>query len=188
MDNLPSLPDSATASTSQSRKRARSSVSNTSSSKRAMSEDPSISLVPSESMDNGDVHAQRPLGSNDIDEHMTDQTKTNGLSSLGQGQDPSSSTTPTNSKERHDLIKSLKSSKMRKGEVWYIIARSWWTRWEKACLGIQDKSGEILESQVGPVDNSSLVDSAGNLTDTSLIETVDVEFLPEPAWRYFESW
>lgn len=77
---------------------------------------------------------------------------------------------------------------MQTGDTWYLVSRSWWQRWRKACLGEVDKEGGVLESQIGPVDNSNLVDKAGNVTALSLIDGIDIEFVPGAAWTALAKW
>ena len=74
------------------------------------------------------------------------------------------------------------------GEYWYIVSRSWYRRWEKACTGEVDKEGAILENQLGAVDNSSFFKKGVFDQSASLIENVDVEFVPLGAWDALTRW
>ncbi len=77
---------------------------------------------------------------------------------------------------------------MQEGADWCIVSRSWYRRWEKACTGEVDKEGQVLENQLGPVDNSSLVEDSGVAITTSFVEGVDVEFVPKAAWDRLVEW
>lgn len=84
-------------------------------------------------------------------------------------------------------IKELRTQPMVIGDTWYIVARQWLRRWEKACSGEVDKEGGVDESALGPINNSSLFDKDGNVTST-LLEGIDVDFLPKEAWALFVTW
>ncbi|KAF9245254.1 hypothetical protein BU15DRAFT_85597 [Melanogaster broomeanus] len=130
-----------------------------------------------------------PLPADDIDAYMA-----------GQGEDtlndvaltapypvhqvPPANLTPV---EKLEYIKQRRDQAMQVGEVWYIVSRQWYRRWESACQGILDKSGPLEERDVGAVDNTPLVDRNGNLT-SNLTEGVDVEFVPSDIWRAFTAW
>lgn len=89
--------------------------------------------------------------------------------------------------DKFEYVKELRNRPMRVGETWFVISRQWYRRWEMACQGILDKSGPVEEHDVSPVDNTPLVDRDGNLTSNS-VEGVDVEFVPEEAWKAFITW
>ena len=51
-----------------------------------------------------------------------------------------------------------------------------------------DKSGgPVEENDIGPVDNTDLVDHDGNLI-SNITEGVNVEFVPEDTWKAFIAW
>lgn len=89
--------------------------------------------------------------------------------------------------EKHAFVEKGIRRKMEVGETWYLVSRDWWKRWQKACTGSVDKEGPVTEGQLGPVNNSSLLDAFGNL-HASLAEGVDVEYVPEDVWKSFVSW
>lgn len=89
--------------------------------------------------------------------------------------------------EKLSLVEKDKYRKMEVGETWYLVSRDWYKRWIKACSGVIDKEGPLTEQELGPVDNSSLLDSYNNLL-ASLAEGVDVEYVPEDVWSQFVSW
>lgn len=89
--------------------------------------------------------------------------------------------------ERLSFVEKNKSRQMKVGETWYLVARDWWKRWRKALSGEADKEGPVDEQDLGPVDNSRLLDSYGNL-QLSLAEGVDLEYIPEDVWICFVQW
>ena len=89
--------------------------------------------------------------------------------------------------EKLSLVEKGKARKMEIGETWYLVSRDWYKRWNKACTGVVDKEGPLTEQELGPVNNSSLLDSYNNLL-ASLAEGVEVEYVPEEVWSHFVSW
>ncbi|KAG6850558.1 hypothetical protein H0H93_011757 [Arthromyces matolae] len=89
--------------------------------------------------------------------------------------------------ERFAFVDRRKMRRMVAGETWYLVERQWWKRWCKALTGDTDKEGPVDEQELGPVDNSSLLDSYRNLR-LALSEGVDLEFVPEEVWRCFVAW
>ncbi|KAG5725448.1 Ubiquitin carboxyl-terminal hydrolase 4 [Termitomyces sp. T112] len=123
----------------------------------------------------------------DIDAYMADQGEDD-IPALV----PEPSTSPqilkvAPAEERVAFVDRCKLRKMEVGEMWYLVARHWWKRWRKALTGEVDKEGPVNEQDLGPVDNSPLLDSYNNLL-TSISEGVDLEFVPEEVWRCFVSW
>ncbi|RXW21669.1 hypothetical protein EST38_g4184 [Candolleomyces aberdarensis] len=90
--------------------------------------------------------------------------------------------------EKVAFVEREKARKMEAGETWYLVSKRWWKRWRSACTGEIDKDGpSVAEQEVGPVDNSLLLDEAGGLK-ISLTEGIDVEFVPEEIWNVFATW
>lgn len=90
--------------------------------------------------------------------------------------------------EKFEYIKQLRDRGMHVGETWFVVSRQWYRRWEFACQGTMDKSGgPVEENDIGPVDNTGLVDHDGNLT-SNVTEGVNVEFVPEDTWKAFVAW
>ena len=89
--------------------------------------------------------------------------------------------------EKLSFVEKGKERKMEIGETWYLVSRDWYKRWSKACGGIVDKEGPLTEQELGPVNNSSLLDSYNNLL-ASLAEGIEVEYVPEEVWAQFVSW
>lgn len=89
--------------------------------------------------------------------------------------------------DKLSLVNNLKGQKMEVGQTWYLISREWWKVWRKACLGLVDKEGPVDEKDVGPINNLSLLDEFGNLKP-SLVDEIDVEYVPQLAWEYLVTW
>ncbi|KAI0705169.1 hypothetical protein BC835DRAFT_1410046 [Cytidiella melzeri] len=137
----------------------------------------------------------------DIDAYMAEQGETSGEATVVHDVDPPSITlngsvataqpTPRKSQlspaQRLETIVRLCNKPLEVGDTWYLVARQWFRRWEKACSGEEDKDGAVEEKDLGPVDNTPLVDQRGNLI-SSTIEHVDVEFVPYEAWLLFGRW
>lgn len=85
------------------------------------------------------------------------------------------------------FIDDLLKAKLVPGDTWYLVSRPWYRRWRKACSGEVDKEGPVSETDLGPVDNSPLVDSFGNI-DTPPVDGINVEFFPQKAWDSLVSW
>ena len=150
------------------------SDADSSSPKRAASQD-IVQENPSKSSQNLDT---------EIDTYMAEQ---------GEADIPQTLVIPTSSEnnvppaEKLRMIESLSRQTMQPGETWFLVARPWYKRWHKACSGDEDKEGRVNEADLGPVDNSPLLDNNGVLT-SSTQEHVDVEFMPVKAWQLFVEW
>ncbi|KAJ6464645.1 hypothetical protein C8R47DRAFT_1156028 [Mycena vitilis] len=176
MISTPSSPPSP-GSSQPSRKRQRSSSDTSSTSvKRSLSDGPSQDGDPLSTLSISDP-------STDSDSYMTE---------LGKDTvrlDPTSggmyqSVPPA---EKVVLVEGPKAERLIPGETWYVIDRSWWKRWKKACTGLVDKEGGVAEEDLGGVDNSALVDVNGNLR-APLVDEVDYELVPQPAWNHLVYW
>lgn len=125
--------------------------------------------------------------SQDIDAYMEEQ----GEADIPSFMPPSSQVTPAMYSlppgDKLSLVEKGKSRKMEVGETWYLVSRDWYKRWTKACTGVVDKEGPLTEQELGPVNNSSLLDSYNNLL-ASLAEGVEVEYVPEQVWSHFVLW
>ena len=177
---------------SASRKRQRSqSMQSSSSVKRSASEGPvAPTPVPPSTADEKPHTAPAPMQDSDIDSYMQVQGEDDaGAVALTAPypvqQVPLANLTPP---EKFEHIRQLRTRSMLVGETWFVVSRQWYRRWEFACQGIVDKSGGLVEeNEIGPVDNTGLVDQGGNLT-ASITEGVSVEFVPEDAWKAFVAW
>jgi len=123
----------------------------------------------------------------DIDAYMNEQ----GEADIPAFMPPSSQIAPAIQSlppgEKCSLVEKGKARKMEIGETWYLVSRDWYKRWIKACTGVIDKEGPLTEQELGPVNNSSLLDSYNNLL-ASLAEGIEVEYVPEEVWSHFVLW
>lgn len=199
MVNIPSPADSPTTSskdlTSQpSRKRQRSlsmqSDASSSSLKRSVAEgSPHDGTIRSPRTDQMSTLTLAD-SNHDIDSYMAEQGEADipVQISLTPVQNQSSATfTSVSPAEKVVIVEKGKARKMEAGETWHLISRDWWKRWKKACTGEVDKEGPVSEDDLGPVNNSRLLDTYGNL-QLSLAEGVDVEYVPEEVWTSFVNW
>ncbi|KAJ7698969.1 hypothetical protein B0H17DRAFT_1049841 [Mycena rosella] len=90
--------------------------------------------------------------------------------------------------EKVARVESAKAEALKQGQVWYLIDRSWWKRWKKACTGVVDKEGPVTEEELRGVDNTALVDMNGISLRAPLSEGVDYELVPQAVWDDFVSW
>ncbi|EIN05985.1 cysteine proteinase [Punctularia strigosozonata HHB-11173 SS5] len=89
--------------------------------------------------------------------------------------------------EKFSIVEQARKSPMEVGSTWYIVSWPWYRRWMKACTGEVDKDGPVAESDIGPVDNSHLVNQAGELI-SSTVEGVDVTYVPSDSWAQLVRW
>ena len=181
----------------EGRKRHRSlsmeSTTSASSRKRSASEDPTASSPVTRSTRLCDTTP--PLSdptSNDIDAYMNSQGESDVLQSTLLS--PSHQSNPSLSHSipqdalsstllRFQALEVVRDMPLIEGSTWALVSKSWWRRFEKAATGQVDKEGGVNEDRLGPVDNSSLLDSDGNLNE-DLVEGVDFDCVPEVAWNW----
>ena len=84
---------------------------------------------------------------------------------------------------RFKAVEVMRDMPLIEGSTWALVSKSWWRRFEKAATGQVDKEGGVNKDRIGPVDNSPLLDSDGNLKE-DLVEGVDFECIPEAAWDW----
>jgi len=94
---------------------------------------------------------------------------------------------PVSREEKFNIVSKGKARQMEIGETWYLVSAVWYKRWSRACTGEVDKEGPVIEAELGPVDNSTLLDTYGHLLP-SLAENIDVEYVPEEVWKLFIQW
>ncbi|KAF5362501.1 hypothetical protein D9756_002293 [Leucocoprinus leucothites] len=125
----------------------------------------------------------------DIDAFMATQGEDSipTTSSLPEPSQASDSTQNMTLAEKLALVEQGKKRRMEIGETWFLVSCGWWKRWRKACTGEEDKEGAVTEQELGPVDNSGLIDADGTLKQ-GLLEGVDVEYVPQDVWRSFTIW
>ena len=66
-------------------------------------------------------------------------------------------------RQKWDQICSLKFTAMRDGDIWYLISHVWHSKWKAACSPASKTHGRGADEQLGPVDNSDIVDVNGEL-------------------------
>lgn len=123
----------------------------------------------------------------DIDAYMEEQGEADIPAFMPPPSQVASAIQPLPPGEKLSLVKLAKYRKMEIGETWYLVSTDWYKRWIKACSGVIDKEGPLTEHELGPVDNSSLLDSYNNLL-ASLAEGIEVEYVPEEVWSQFVLW
>jgi hypothetical protein len=124
--------------------------------------------------------------SNDeIDSYMAEQNATETPESTTTGPIPGTKLPIDGSKKLS--LENLNKGPMQPGETWYLVSTHWYKRWKKACSGEVDKEGPLEEKDLGPVDNSSIIDENGGLNPLA-VQGVDFEFVNASIWPLFESW
>ncbi|KAG9312963.1 cysteine proteinase [Chiua virens] len=160
------------------RQRSESMQSDSSSLKRAASEGPrSVN------------HDPPTISTDDIDAYMAEQGERS-IDAVTLMPPPTPPHEPPHDlppAQKYHYVTQRRPGQMQVSETWFIVSRVWYRRWENACRGIVDKSGPLDEKDVGPVDNTPLVDRDGNLV-SNLTEGVDVEFVPWDVWKAFTTW
>ncbi|OCH87381.1 UCH-domain-containing protein [Obba rivulosa] len=167
------------------RQRSLSMQSATSSPKRAASEDLTSDSLRSPQSQSNDMSSLSLTDANidsEIDSYLAEQPEDTLPSPPDQ--DELELATPA---QKLATVEALCKNPMTAGETWYIVSRRWYRKWQKALSGEVDKEGGAEEKDIGSVDNSDLVDAAGNLTSQA-IEHVDVEFVPSRVWDMFVEW
>jgi ubiquitin carboxyl-terminal hydrolase 4/11 len=163
------------------------SEASSSSPKRSVSECPShdsgVRSPPSD-----EISTLSPTDRDDIDTYMAEQENGQHDGALVLTAPPENGIVPLVLPEnKFSLVQRLRSKQMQVGDTWYLVSRQWYKRWQKACTGEIDKEGAIDEKDVGPVNNSSLVDKDGKLV-SSAIEGVDVEYVSQEVWSHLTAW
>ena len=154
------------------------SEASTSSPKRSASQDPQAAQA-NDMTASASSKTASTITDADIDAYMAEQGEDRGVEL------PMATTWTPAQKLRH--VEDAMKRQMVPGETWCVVSRRWYTRWRKAMTGEEDKEGGIEEKDIGPVDNTVLCNTAGEVT-SSLIDHVDCEFVPEETWKLFEEW
>ena len=134
----------------------------------------------------------------DIDAYMVEQGQASGeasvVSDLRTPQisvhasvPPSPSVAQYTPAQKLERIRNLVKASMKVRETWYLVSKRWYDRWERACAGVVSKEGAIAEKDLGPVDNTPLVDLQGDIV-TTFVAQDDAEFVPEEGWNLLVSW
>jgi ubiquitin carboxyl-terminal hydrolase 4/11/15 len=81
------------------------------------------------------------------------------------------------------LVETMRGMPLVEGTTWALLSKSWYRRFEKAATGQVDKEGGVKEEDLGPVDNSSLLEIDGSLKE-NVLEGIDFECVPEVVWDW----
>ncbi|VDC00997.1 unnamed protein product, partial [Peniophora sp. CBMAI 1063] len=128
----------------------------------------SASLAASSSSSSKRALSAQPESQSDIDVPMADASEPPAAEKLAR-------------------IEELKQRPLREGETWFLVAKDWYGRWERAMRGEESKDGPApLESEIGPVDNASLLDPVTG--DLSKNAGGEAEYVPLEAWDLFADW
>lgn len=94
--------------------------------------------------------------------------------------------------EQLDRIRPMKNLPLHTGDVWYLVSRKWYRRWDAACTERRDSDpAEKLDVPIGPIDNSDLLDPDSTSfvrLKSGINEHVDYEMLPEEGWKLLVAW
>ncbi|KAK4055840.1 hypothetical protein OIO90_003095 [Microbotryomycetes sp. JL221] len=83
---------------------------------------------------------------------------------------------------------------MSSGDEFMLISRRWYRRWQSACSGgtigpaSKEDDVDLTMDEVGPIDNSDLVQEDGQTLKPALQLGQDVEIVPPTAWGMLVSW
>jgi hypothetical protein len=99
--------------------------------------------------------------------------------------------------EERDIIKEIiMNDKMAVGLSYFLVSSAWWGIWKdyvnytnrsQDVAGSLSSSLELGSNRPGEIDNSSLLDSKGEL-HSELVEGNEYELLPEKAWKHLHCW
>jgi ubiquitin carboxyl-terminal hydrolase 4/11/15 len=81
------------------------------------------------------------------------------------------------------VVETMRGMPLVEGTTWALLSKSWYRRFEKAATGQVDKEGSVKEEDLGPVDNSPLLEADGGLRE-NLFESIDFEYVPEAVWDW----
>ena len=92
-----------------------------------------------------------------------------------------------------ELITEMRDQSLVAGESWYLVERAWFRRWSSIASGVRDEKNDVDDDltleDIGPVDNAPLATADGELRREPRVQLgVDVEVVPEAAWRYLVEW
>lgn len=98
-------------------------------------------------------------------------------------------------------VRKAKEKPLEEGDIWYIVSKSWYTRWENYCLSQPNKlqydksDAQKGISSPGPIDNTDITDinpHPGQAYDLTLpnpvVEGNTIEFIPKEAYELLVQW
>lgn len=110
---------------------------------------------------------------------------------------PERSTTAPSIPEPYDQlmsIRALKSKSLVEGDVWFLVSKKWYSRWEDACTGRVSKESSA-HGAVGPMDNTDITQidpypgkEYDLVLDPPVMEGDTAEFIPKLAHEFLEQW
>ncbi|KAI8582965.1 hypothetical protein K450DRAFT_225674 [Umbelopsis ramanniana AG] len=87
-------------------------------------------------------------------------------------------------------IQPLKESPLEDGDTWYLVANSWYRRWQQHCTRMASQSQTTrdmgLRSPPGQINNTSLMKD--NTLKPNLMPDTDFQLVPEKAWKALVQW
>jgi ubiquitin carboxyl-terminal hydrolase 4/11/15 len=90
---------------------------------------------------------------------------------------------PSPTRLRFHAVETMRDMPLVEGATWALLSKSWYRRFEKAATGQVDKEGGVKEEDLGPVDNSPLLETDGSLKE-NVLEGIDFECAPEVVWDW----
>ncbi|KAF8273104.1 hypothetical protein EI94DRAFT_1769417 [Lactarius quietus] len=164
------------------------SSTSASSRKRSASEDPTASspVTRSTRLDDTAPSLSDPTPS-DIDAYMDAQGEPDVLQTTLLPDPPQVNSSPDDSLRkdlpsltllRFHAVETMRGLPLVEGTTWAPLSKSWYRRFEKAATGQVDKEGGVKEEDLGPVDNSPLLEIDGSLKE-NIFEGIDFECVPE---------
>jgi ubiquitin carboxyl-terminal hydrolase 4/11/15 len=91
-------------------------------------------------------------------------------------------------------IRALKSKTLAEGDIWFLVSKKWYSRWEDACTGRVSKEYPPNDA-VGPIDNTDVTQLAPYpgkaydlVSDPPVVEGETAEFIPKLAHEFLEQW
>jgi len=90
-------------------------------------------------------------------------------------------------RQKWDQIGSTKFTAMKDGDIWYLISLSWHEKWKAACDPTSKTQGREADEQLGPVDNSDIIDPDGELIP-ALSDNNRVTSVPQRVMELFTEW
>jgi len=86
-----------------------------------------------------------------------------------------------------EIIEQSDATGLQPGEVYCLIYINWWTSWQRYVQYNQSYAYSLTAERPGPIDNSNLLDAAGDLK-VEVSERYHFIFIPKAAWDLLFSW
>lgn len=96
--------------------------------------------------------------------------------------------------DQNGSIRELMRQPLKAGDTWYLVSATWFKQWATFCQGANDAPSSDVQGNVGPIDNSDLLDieSDHSVGQPSLApdrrEQIHFELVPAEAWNLLASW